>query len=215
MAQSVDKDNSPNSGDAKTARQPELPSINVAERGRGADGKPISLNRRLFMQFMAFGNCQNIDELKSALEKSNPQAVLYKDANDPLGIGLLVFSESPDFILQTVQSLCSREFSQMEIKPEYTMLGRTYSIGYESDLEEVLLTRPVKRVCDPELPWTVWYPVRRSGMFERESNEEQRKMLMEHGGIGHAFGKAGLATDIRLAAQGLNKEDNDLSLIHI
>ena len=34
-------------------------------------------------------------------------------------------------------------------------------------------------------------------------------MLMEHGGIGHAFGKAGLATDIRLAAQGLNKEDND------
>ena len=32
---------------------------------------------------------------------------------------------------------------------------------------------------------------------------------MEHGGIGHAFGKAGFATDIRLAAHGLNYDDND------
>ena len=45
--------------------------------------------------------------------------------------------------------------------------------------------------------------------FERESKEEQRKMLMEHGGIGHAIGKAGFATDIRLAAHGLNTDDND------
>ena len=34
-------------------------------------------------------------------------------------------------------------------------------------------------------------------------------MLMEHGGIGHAFGKAGYATDVRLAGHGLNMEDND------
>lgn len=34
-------------------------------------------------------------------------------------------------------------------------------------------------------------------------------MLMEHGGIGHAYGKANLATDIRLACHGLCKEDMD------
>ena len=96
-----------------------------------------------------------------------------------------------------------------EQKEEFTMLGRTYSIGYENDLEEVLLNRPAIRACDQTTPWAVFYPVRRSGMFERESKEEQRKMLMEHGGIGHAFGKAGFATDIRLAAHGLNTDDND------
>ena len=89
------------------------------------------------------------------------------------------------------------------------MLGRTYSIGYESELEEVLLRRPARRVCDPSTPWAVYYPVRRSGAFERQSKEDQRKMLMEHGGIGHAFGKAGFATDLRLAGHGLNKDDND------
>ena len=32
---------------------------------------------------------------------------------------------------------------------------------------------------------------------------------MEHGGIGMRFGRAGLATDIRLACHGLDKNDND------
>ena len=51
--------------------------------------------------------------------------------------------------------------------------------------------------------------IRRSGLFERQSREDQRKMLAEHGGIGHAYGKAGFATDIRLAGHGLNKNDSD------
>ena len=94
-------------------------------------------------------------------------------------------------------------------REEFTMLGRTYTIGYEADLEEVLINRSARRVCDPSTPWAVYYPVRRSGQFERQPKEEQRKMLMEHGGIGHAYGKAGFATDIRLAGHGLNKDDND------
>jgi chlorite dismutase len=32
---------------------------------------------------------------------------------------------------------------------------------------------------------------------------------MEHGGIGHAYGRAGHGTDIRLACHGLDKNDND------
>ena len=219
MAQSIGSSNQSDSESApdQNARdrnsadrgQPELPTINVAERGRDPNGKPITLDRRLFMQFMAFGNCRDISVLKSAFDQSQPQAVLYRDANDPQGIGLLAFSENPETIVATVQSICDNDMSELVPKPEYTMLGRTYSIGYESDLEDVLVSRPVTRVCNPEIPWCIWYPVRRSGMFERESQEEQRKMLMEHGGIGHAFGKAGLATDIRLAGHGLNKQDND------
>ena len=34
-------------------------------------------------------------------------------------------------------------------------------------------------------------------------------ILQEHGGIGRAFGRAGLGHDIRLACHGLDKVDND------
>ena len=30
--------------------------IDIREKGRGADGTPVTLDRRLFMQFLAFGN---------------------------------------------------------------------------------------------------------------------------------------------------------------
>jgi chlorite dismutase len=89
------------------------------------------------------------------------------------------------------------------------MLGRTYAIGHESDLDETLLHRPLRRVLDPALPWAVWYPLRRSGSFEQLPSKEQNQILMEHGGIGHAYGKAGHAFDIRLACHGLDTHDND------
>ena len=206
MPRNINVDNRP---DEAEQSGPALPSISVAERGRNADGEPITFDRRLFMQFMAFGGCADPESLRRSLAQINPQAVVYQDMNDPQGIGLLSFSESPGTIMDTVHTLRVDALAKLRPKSEFTMLGRTYSIGYESDLEDVLINRPVKRVCDQDLSWCVWYPVRRSGMFERESSEEQRKMLMEHGGIGHAFGKAGLATDIRLAAHGLNQEDND------
>ena len=190
--------------------RPNLPHIDISEKGVGADGKPDSLDRRLFMQFSAYGGCTNIEAIKSRLQQNDIQAVLYQDINDPQGIGLLAYCEQPSYLIEEVQPLLAGEdFQELTLKPEYTTLGRTYSIGYESDLHDVLLHRPVKRVCDPTTPWIVWYPVRRSGMFERQPREDQRKMLMEHGGIGHAYGKAGFATDIRLAGHGLNKNDND------
>ncbi len=89
------------------------------------------------------------------------------------------------------------------------MLGRTYAQGYEPDLEEALFAKPRGRILDPELSWVVWYPLRRAGSFERLSADEQRIILLEHGGIGRAFGKAGLGHDIRLACHGLDKNDND------
>ena len=89
------------------------------------------------------------------------------------------------------------------------MLGRTYTLGYEPDPEEVLLQRPVGRITNPNWPWAIWYPLRRAGSFERLSAEEQGVILKEHGGVGMAFGRADLAHDIRLACHGLSKDDND------
>jgi chlorite dismutase len=184
--------------------------IDLREKGRGADGQVIASDRRLYMQLFAFGDAGNTADLITALETAQIPAVLYADMNDPYGVGLLTFSDSPEYLLETVHPLLrSRPFDTLMPKPEMTMLGRTYAIGYEQDLEETLITRPSTRVTDPKTPWAIWYPLRRKGSFVNLPAEEQRTILMEHGGIGRAYGRAGYGGDIRLACYGLDKNDND------
>ncbi len=187
-----------------------LEDVDLSEKGRSATGEVISSNRRLFMQFMAFGDCSDTRRLITALQAEQVQGVLYEDVNDPRGVGLVTFSETPDYFVDDLRRFFNRPpFSRLTPKPEYTMLGRTYSIGYEPDLDDTLIRRPLRRLCDPKLPWVIWYPLRRSGSFEQLPPQEQNVILMEHGGIGRAFGRAGLGYDIRLACQGLDKNDND------
>ncbi|HZD10099.1 MAG TPA: chlorite dismutase family protein [Candidatus Binatia bacterium] len=182
----------------------------VLEHGRTREGAPVSADRRLFMQLLAFGDCLDAAPLGQALEQAQIQGVLYEDINDPRGVALLTFSEEPDFFLDRLRPfLNSAPFGNFRPKPEFTMFGRTYAIGYEPDLAEALVDRPRRRVTDPQLPWAIWYPLRRAGSFEQLSSEEQRIILMEHGGVGRAFGKAGHGYDIRLACHGLDKNDND------
>jgi chlorite dismutase len=184
--------------------------IDIREKGRGADGSPVTMDRRLFMQFLAFGNSTDSAALSRALEEAHVTGALYDDVNDPRGVALIVLSEDPDYFVTAMRRFLNQPpFSALTPKPEYTMLGRTYAQGYEPDLEEALFTRPRGRIFDPELPWVVWYPLRRAGSFERLSADEQRIILMEHSGIGRVFGKAGLGHDIRLACYGLDKHDND------
>ncbi len=184
--------------------------VDVAEHGRAADGETTSLDRRLYMQLQAFGGARDTASLISALEAAGVEGVLYEDANDPTGVALLTLSESPDaFVTELRAFLQSAPFGDLEPKPELTMLGRTYAIGHEQDLDETLVERPRRRVLDAELRWGIWYPLRRAGSFEQLSREEQNTILMEHGGVGMAFGRAGLAYDIRLACHGLDKLDND------
>ena len=71
-------------------------------------------------------------------------------------------------------------FSTLVQKPEYTMLGRTYAIGYEPDLPEVLVHRPKRTVLNPAWPWAIWYPLRRTGAFGRLSAKEQGEIIREH-----------------------------------
>ena len=184
--------------------------VDVAEHGRSADGETTSLDRRLFMQLQAFGGARDTAALISALETAGVEGALYEDVNDPTGIALLALSESPDaFVSELRAFLQAAPFSGLEPKPELTMLGRTYAIGHEEDLDETLVERPRGRVLDPELRWAIWYPLRRAGSFEQLTRKEQNTILMEHGGVGMAFGRAGLGYDIRLACHGLDKLDND------
>lgn len=184
--------------------------LDLSEKGKDKDGQIISMNRRLFMQLLAYGDCRNTGTLIEALDQSGIDGVLYADLNDPQGVALLTMHEDPDFFVTRLRQLLNRPpFSELTPKPEYTMLGRTYALGYEQDLEATLVTRPRRRALDPELPWAVWYPLQRVKNFETLPEQEQRLVLMEHGGIGMTFGKAGLAHDIRLACHGLDKHDND------
>ena len=185
-------------------------ALDLREKGRGVDGETIALDRRLFMQFLAYGNARNTADLIEALKTSGLPHVLYADLNDPHGVGLLTFSESPDFFLDTAHPFLKEgPFGDLLPRPELTMFGRTYAIGYEQDLEHTLITRPVERVTNPDTPWAIWYPLRRKGAFVNLPAQEQRTILMEHGGIGRAFGRAGYGGDIRLACYGLDKNDND------
>lgn len=185
-------------------------ALDLREKGAAKNGQPQATERRLFMQFLAFSNCLDSEALIKALEKDRIEGVLYEEVNDPRGVGLLTFNEQPDVFVGPLREFLSRPpFAALTPKLEYSMLGRTYALGHEPDLEDWLIHKPRRSVLDPEWPWAVWYPLRRSGAFSMLPPEEQGPMLREHGKIGHSFGEAGLARDVRLSCFGLDKNDND------
>lgn len=189
-------------------RGPEPPDL--SEKGGNRDGQRQRSNDRLFMQLLVFGRCRDTRPLVAALDAAGVSGVLYEDANDPQGVALLTVTRDPNDFMDGVRALLVAEpFASLEQKPEYTMLGRTYSLGYEPDLDEVLLHRPRRTVLNREWRWAVWYPLRRSGKFAQLAAEEQRVILAEHGAIGKSFGVADYAHDVRLACHGLDKYDND------
>ncbi len=193
---------------AHTRRGPEPPDI--AEKGGMKDGQPQKLNQRLFMQFLAYGGCRDARALGAAMAEANVPGVVYEDVNDPHGVGVLTFAEDPAFFLDRVRPVLNRDpFASLAQKPEYTMLGRTYSLGYEPDLQDVLLHRPRRTVLNAAWTWAVWYPLRRSGRFAQLPVDEQRVILAEHGAIGMSYGAGDLAHDVRLDCHGLDKDDND------
>ena len=184
-------------------------SLDLSEKGL-KDGKPVSLDRRLFMKFTAFTGCPDAAEASTALAAAGVEGALYLDANDPQGIGLIVLSEDPDYFVTTLRAVFNAPpFSNLTHKPEFDMLGRTYSLGYEPDLEDALLIKPRSKTLNPDFPWAVWYPLQRAKSFQTLPEIKQRQILGEHGTIGKRFGFAGLAADVRLACHGLDKHDND------
>jgi len=184
--------------------------LDITEKGGIRNGERQVSDQRLLMQLLAFGGCRDSDALVQALKGAAIPSVLYEDVNDTHGVGLLTWSENADFFVTTLRHfLLQPAFGALTPKLEYSMLGRTYSLGYEPDLNDWLLHKAPRTVLNPQMRWAVWYPLRRTGAFQALPTEEQSSILGEHGRIGHAFGEAGYAQDVRLACFGLDKNDND------
>ena len=182
--------------------------VTVDVRERGANQQ--SVDRRLFMQLQAFGGCPDSKPLVHALERGGAEAVLYQDLNDPRGVAVLGMSEDPAFFVGPFRELLNTgPFGELTLKPELTMVGRTYASGFEADLDEWLLRRPRRTALNPAWPWGIWYPLRRTGAFARLPPPEQGTIIREHSVLGRAYGEADLAHDVRLACHGLDAHDND------
>jgi hypothetical protein len=192
-----------------TTESAEIGPLDLAEKGR-RNGKEISLDRRLFMKFTAFGGCGDPHAAIKALEEDGVTGALYLDANDARGIGIMVAAEDPDYFVSGLRTLFNRRpFIDFSHKSEFDMLGRTYSIGYEPDLEDTLLIKPQQKLLNPEHHWAVWYPLQRSKKFQTLPADHQRRILAEHGTLAKRYGIGGHAADVRLACHGLDKHDND------
>jgi len=183
--------------------------LDLSEKGRRGK-EVISLDRRLFMKFTAFTGVEAPSAAVAALEASGLTAAVYADANDPYGIGIMVAAEDPEIFVTTLRTIFhTQPFTHFIHKAEFDMLGRSYSIGYEPDLEDTLINRPLGKLIDPRNQWVVWYPLQRAKNFYVLPEEKQKRILGEHGTLAKRYGSGGHATDIRLACHGLDKVDND------
>jgi chlorite dismutase len=194
----------------------ERPEIDVREHGAPKDGAPQVMDRRLFMQLLVFDTATGtspsglVRVLADSLTSHAVPSVIYEDVNHPSGLAVLSWNENPaDFVSKLRPALESAHSLGLRLRPDFTMLGRTYSSGFEPDLEYWMLRRPRETALNEKWPWAIWYPLRRSGAFERLDGKERGGILREHAGIGRAYGEANLAHDIRLACHGLDANDNE------
>jgi len=193
------------------SRTVEIPDLR--EKGGEINGERQVSEIRLYMQLVAFTGCTDCTPLINTFKGAGIQGVVYQELNDKEGVALLTMHEDPSFFVTELRTfLNGKSFSSLTPKPEFTMFGRSYSIGYERDLEDWLLKRPRRSTLNPEWPWAVWYPLKRSGEFYKLPEKEQMSILGEHGSIGRSFGEADFVHDVRLACFGLDKNDNDFVL---
>ena len=198
----------------ESTSRPGLPEVDVREHGGKKDGERQTMDQRLFMQLLVFDSERDPEESVQALVKAVEEAriggVVYEDVNAPRGMALLTWSDDPSHFVKKVRPLFRRsELGGLTLRPNYTMLGRTYASGYEPNLAHWLLERPIEHVTHADWPWAVWYPLRRTGAFSRLDRAEQASILREHASLGMGYGAKDLAHDIRLASHGLDANDNE------
>ncbi len=188
-------------------------TLDLSETGAPKEGIARKSEKRLFVQLQVFTGCLNPKAIAGPLEASGLEAVVYLDVKDPRGIGVLFMSEDPGVFTQSVRILLTQDpFISFHPRPEFTMFGRTYSSGRETDLEDWLLHKPRRNALNPKWPWAIWYPLRRRPEFELLTKEDQGKILYEHARLGIQYGQADFAHDIRLACYGLDQKDNEFVL---
>ena len=182
----------------------------LLEHGAPIRGQAQTLNTRLFVQLQVFTECLDVSPVVEAVRDSGLVAAVYANLNDPRGVGVVVMDEDPAAFAESFRSLLtSAPFSQLTPVPAFTMLGRTYAQGREPDLSDFLLHKVPRNVLSPDYPWAVWYPLRRTGAYNRLPRADQGKIMMEHGMLGRRYGEAGYAVDVRLECHGIDRDDNE------
>src|SRR5262249_59813996 len=79
--------------DAKAA--PREHAIDLREKGGARDGVQQTSDRRLFVQFLAFGDCDDAAAVGRGLEGAGLAGAVYADLHDPPGIGVARMDEDP------------------------------------------------------------------------------------------------------------------------
>lgn len=189
----------------------------VREIGAPRNSVVQAMDRRLYLQLLAFGECEDTPALAHELrevsrEFTDPplEWVLYEDLADPQGVALVLLDEDPRRLTERQRYLCrATALAHMVLKEDLVMFGRTYATGRDPDLSEVLFERPRNYLFNRAWPWAVWYPLRRKPEFERLPREEQVRILMEHASMGRVFGECDYAHDVRLACYGMDRNDNE------
>lgn len=185
----------------------------IREYGIAVDGIPQAANRRLYFQLHVFSNCEDMPPLMESLQNSGLEGVLYRDLNDPTGIALLLVAESADVLVGSARTMIAGgPFSFLPRKHELTMIGRTFSTGHELDLAEAMLGRPRRIIFNSDWPWAIWYPVRYKPEFGMLPRDEQARVLSDLGRIERNYAQSGYANEIRLASDGLDRNNNEFCI---
>lgn len=192
---------------APTSR-PEPPEMD--EKGAPINGEPQQLNERMFVQLLVYTDVLEPEHLLEPLRSAGLRGAMYANFNDPHGVGIVTVSDSPDTFTEAQRDAMQAEaFRQATLQPAMTMIGRTYGSGRERDLANWLLEQVPKRLAAPEMPWGIWYPLKRKPEFYQLEHRDSGRILAEHGMLGRTYGEAGLAQDIRLKCFGLDRDDNE------
>ncbi len=182
----------------------------LVEHGAPLRGEAQTLETRLFVQLQVFTGCLDTEPVVAAVRASGIEATVYANLNDPRGVGVLLMSEQPALFAEAGRALLTGPaFAALTPLPDFTMLGRTYASGRETDLVDYLLYKVRRHALNPDYPWGIWYPLRRIGAFNRLPRGDQGRILMEHGMVGRGYGDLGLAVDVRLECHGLDRDDNE------
>jgi chlorite dismutase len=161
----------------------------------------------LFLQLQIFdiepaaGPRAMVSALSRRLREKRIDGVIYGDANDHRGIGLLTWAADPGDILDNVHALLGgKRFSALTPRPGWVMFGRV-SGDAAANTPEVLL--------NGDRNWAAWYPVRNKAEWALLDDAAQAKVHKAHGTVAKSFTDDGRVAYVRLACHGIDPEDND------
>ena len=206
----------PSEPETKQPGLPGLPPIDVNEYGGKKDGERQAMNRRLFMQLLVFDAPagEAADEIgkdvEAQLRRNAVAGVVYADASNPRGLGLLTWSEDPAHFVQAVRPLFTAGLAAQ---------GGPAAAVHDAGPHLRHGPRAGPRLRPPAprhpqrdedgVPVARLVPAAPHGRVRAARPPRAGPILREHAQIGMAYGRPELAHDVRLACHGLDAEDNE------